>query len=84
MATFVFENMTQAQADALQATDVIAFATTTVNARNVGVANSTQLNTDTITLTSNIPPAAPAEPTTAPPSRATCRRASLRPPSPSG
>lgn len=51
MATFVFENMTQAQADALAATDIIAFATTTVNARNVGVANSTQLGTDTITLT---------------------------------
>ncbi|MCZ4340484.1 calcium-binding protein [Sphingomonadaceae bacterium G21617-S1] len=51
MATFVFENMTQAQADALVATDVIAFATTTVTARNIGVANSTQLGTDTITLT---------------------------------
>ncbi len=51
MATFVFENMTQAQADAITSSDIIAFATTTVNARSVGVANSTQLGTDTTTLT---------------------------------
>ena len=51
MATFVFENMTQAQADALTGTDIIAFASTSVTARNIGVAASTQLGVDTITLT---------------------------------
>jgi len=52
MATFVFENMTQAQADNITATDIVAFATATTNARNVGVAISTQVGTGVITLTS--------------------------------
>lgn len=51
MATFVFENMTQAQADALTAADIIAFANTATTARNVGVVSSTQLGTDTTSLT---------------------------------
>lgn len=51
MATFVFENMTQAQADALAGTDIVAVSTTTVTARNVGVSIATQVGTDVITLT---------------------------------
>jgi serralysin len=43
--------MTQAQADAITSADVIAFATTSVTARNIGVASSVKLGTDTITLT---------------------------------
>jgi len=52
MATFVFENMTQAQADTIGATDILAFATATTNARNVGVSISTQVGTGVITLSS--------------------------------
>ena len=37
MATLVFEFMTQAQADAFTGADILAVATTTANARNVGV-----------------------------------------------
>lgn len=51
MATFVFENMTQAQADAITGADIIAVATTTVGARSVGVATGVQTGTDVITLT---------------------------------
>lgn len=51
MATFVFENMTQAQADAITAADIIAVSNTTVTARNVGVAIATQVGTDVVTLT---------------------------------
>ena len=53
MATFIFENMTQAQADAITGADIIAVSTTTVGARTVGVAltNATQVSTDVITLT---------------------------------
>lgn len=60
MATFVFENMTQAQADAFTTADILAIATTTANARNVGVtftaatitaADLTSLTIGTKTLT---------------------------------
>ena len=51
MATFIFENMTQAQADAITGADIIAVSTTTVGARTVGVALSNQVGTDVITLT---------------------------------
>ena len=53
MATFVFENMTQAQADAFTGADILAVATTTANARNVGVAFTlaTQTAADLTALT---------------------------------
>lgn len=53
MATFVFENMTQAQADAITGTDIITFSATTVNARNIGVSVATQVGTGVVTLSAN-------------------------------
>ena len=53
MATFVFENMTQAQADAFTSADILAVATTSANARNVGVSftAATLTANDLITMT---------------------------------
>lgn len=52
MATYVFENMTQAQANAFAGTDILAFATTTATASNLSVAiGATTDQLQTITLT---------------------------------
>lgn len=53
MATFVFENMTQAQADAFTGADILAIATTSATARNTGVAftAATLTASDLTTLT---------------------------------
>lgn len=49
MATFVFENMTQAQANAITGADIIAFSTASASAGNVTVAIAA--STDTIQTT---------------------------------
>lgn len=52
MAVYVFENMSQAQANAITTGDIIAVSTTSVNANNIGVAISASADTiQNITLT---------------------------------
>lgn len=45
MATYVFENLTQAQANAITGADIIAFSTATATAANVGVSISSPSDT---------------------------------------